>query len=86
MLLTIHLIQFQKMPDEKRKGSETNKFLTLTEQTNDITSLNYSLNLKRSALMFQFYFDFDYLSYKLINDCQVTTNRFKKLYFVPFRH
>lgn len=40
------------MPDEKRKGSETNKFLTLTEQTNDITSLNYSLKLNRSALMF----------------------------------
>lgn len=57
------------MFDEKRKGSEINKFLILIEQMNDIIFLNYSLNFKRSVFMFQFYFDFDYLSYKLINDC-----------------
>lgn len=57
------------MFDEKRKGSEINKFLILIEQMNDIIFLNYSFNFKRSVFMFQFYFDFDYLSYKLINDC-----------------
>lgn len=63
MLLTIYFIQFQKIPDERRKERCANKILAFAEQTDDI-SPNYSSKIKKMALTctIQLYFVFDNLN------------------------